>query len=374
MTTKRTPRTSAKKSGETAKGTATAEKAADPAVKPEETATEVGKEALSVIADDIEAQRSKKKAPAPSVVNSPEPAPSPVKAEEKPKIDKPAQPAAPRQGAGRQARGADRGNRRTRTERVRYVDETVPRVRREMRRATEDYSYAYCTAPTYIYSDAAQQFFERNFQWTDRSLLVISLVCGAIGGADLARKYTQEAEKLGKNLQADIMRAIEGIKKLMNAREIPEETQVPGYDHKRLYQPAVHSPQAMQFITITGLLDRIVARIEGAWINGVIDADQRSRMIRGWTEECRRYVTSMQELRTRTMQEALNAGKRQEARIIEQRVEKDAANDRMVEKAKVLDTKTGEEIKPEAAESAAEEPDKSEAAPVKTEDTPEAKA
>lgn len=374
MTTKRTTRTSAKKTGETAKGTATAEKAADPAVKPEETATEVGKEALSVIADDIEAQRSKKRAPAPSAVNSPEPAPSPVKAEEKPTIDKPAQPATPRQGAARQARGADRSNRRTRTERVRYVDETVPRVRREMRRATEDYSYAYCTAPTYVYSDAAQQFFERNFQWTDRSLLVISLVCGAIGGADLARKYTQEAEKLGKNLQANIMRAIEGIKKLMNAREIPEETQVPGYDHKRLYQPAVHSPQAMQFITITGLLDRIVARIEGAWINGVIDADQRSRMIRGWTEECRRYVTSMQELRTRTMQEALNAGKRQEARIIEQRVEKDAANDRMVEKAKVLDTKTGEEIKPEAAESAAEEPDKSEAAPVKTEDTPEAKA
>lgn len=37
----------------------------------------------------------------------------------------------------------------------------------------------------------------------------------------------------------------------------------------------------MQFITITGLLDRIVARIEGAWINGVIDAVQRSRMIRG---------------------------------------------------------------------------------------------
>lgn len=374
MATKRTTRTSAKESGETAKGTATAEKAVDPAVKPEETATEVGKEALSVIADDIEAQRSKKKAPAPSAFNSPEPAPSPVKAEEKPKIDKPAQPATPRQGTARQARGAVRGNRRTRTERVRYVDETVPRVRREMRRATEDYSYAYCTAPTYVYSDAAQQFFERNFQWTDRSLLVISLVCGAIGGADLARKYTQEAEKLGKNLQANIMRAIEGIKKLMNAREIPEETQVPGYDHKRLYQPAVHSPQAMQFITITGLLDRIVARIEGAWINGVIDADQRSRMIRGWTDECRRYVTSMQELRTRTMQEALNAGKRQEARIIEQRVEKDAANDRMVEKAKVLDTKTGEEIKPEAAESAAEESDKSEAAPVKTEDTPEAKA
>ena len=371
MATKRTTRTSAKKSGETAE---TQAPAADPAVKPEETATEVGKEALSVIADDIEAQRSKKKAPAPSAVNSPEPAPSPVKAEEKPKIDKPAQPAAPRQGTARQARGADRGNRRTRTERVRYVDETVPRVRREMRRATEDYSYAYCTAPTYIYSDAAQQFFERNFQWTDRSLLVISLVCGAIGGADLARKYTQEAEKLGKNLQANIMRAIEGIKKLMNAREIPEETQVPGYDHKRLYQPAVHSPQAMQFITITGLLDRIVARIEGAWINGVIDADQRNRMIRGWTDACRRYATSMQELRTRTMQEALNAGKRQEARLIEQRVEKDAANDRMVEKAKVLDTKTGEEIKPEAAESAAEDQDKSEAAPVKTEDTPEAKA
>ena len=65
-------------------------------------------------------------------------------------------------------------------------------------------------------------------------------------------------------------------------------------------------------------------------------SNKRSRMIRGWTDECRRYVTSMQELRTRTMQEALNAGKRQEARIIEQRVEKDATNDRMVEKAKAV--------------------------------------
>lgn len=92
--------------------------------------------------------------------------------------------------------------RNTSNRRTRFVDESVPRIRREFRRNTDDYSYAYCTIPSYIYSDSAQQFFERNFQWVDRSLLVISLVGGAIGGPEVAKKYTQQAETLCKDLQA----------------------------------------------------------------------------------------------------------------------------------------------------------------------------
>lgn len=101
---------------------------------------------------------------------------------------------------------AKRGNARSRrAERRRTTDESVPRVRREFRRSTEDYSYAYCTVEHCIYSDAAQQFFERNFQWVDRSLLVITLVSGAVGGAELARRFTDEAEALGRNLQKQLI-------------------------------------------------------------------------------------------------------------------------------------------------------------------------
>ena len=182
--------------------------------------------------------------------------------------------------------------------------------------------------PTYFYSDAAQQFFERNFQWVDRSLLVISLVGGILGGPDLAKKYTQEAEDRCGALHAQLSKSVEELRRVMEKKGIPQEAQIPGYDHKRLYKPAIHSPQAMQFVALTRLLDQLIARIEGAWINGVIDAEQRQNMIRAWLDAGRKYVASLQNLRAQTMQEALNAGKRQEARMIEQRVDRDSSSHR----------------------------------------------
>ena len=246
--------------------------------------------------------------------------------------------------------------RNTSNRRTRFVDESVPRIRREFRRNTDDYSYAYCTIPSYIYSDSAQQFFERNFQWVDRSLLVISLVGGAIGGPEVAKKYTQQAETLCKDLQAQLIRSIDELQRLMNAKKIPEETQVPGYDHKRLYKPAMHSPQAKQFVTLIELLDRIIARIEGAWINGVIDAEQRQKMIRAWIEACRKYVMALQNLRVQAMQEAVNAGKRQEVLTIEQRVERNKANEHLAEDARTMKGEEHVPASPVQAEKTEEQP------------------
>ena len=257
---------------------------------------------------------------------------------------------------------AKRGNARSRrAERRRITDESVPRVRREFRRSTEDYSYAYCTVEHCIYSDAAQQFFERNFQWVDRSLLVITLVSGAVGGAELARRFTDEAEALGRNLQKQLIAYLEALQQGLNAKNIPEAAQVPGYDHKRVYHPAVHSPQAMQFITLTGLLDRVIARIEGAWIHGVINAERRQTSIREWLDECRSYVRALQALRIKTMQEALNAGKRQEAKLIERTVELDPSNGDIAGKAEeppaeeAVSASREQEEKPEDGVQAADE-------------------
>lgn len=142
----------------------------------------------------------------------------------------------------------------------------------------------------------------------------------------------------------------------MNAKKIPEETQVPGYDHKRLYKPAMHSPQAKQFVTLIELLDRIIARIEGAWINGVIDAEQRQKMIRAWIEACRKYVMALQNLRVQAMQEAVNAGKRQEVLTIEQRVERNKANEHLAEDARTMKGEEHVPASPVQAEKTEEQP------------------
>ena len=216
--------------------------------------------------------------------------------------------------------------------RERYVDESVPRITVEERRISNDFSYAYFKSKTFLYSDPAQRFFEHNFQRVDGSFLVISLVCGAIGGVALAKRRTDQVEEMNRNLEKQLMRAIDELSRIMTERKIPEEAQVPAYDHKREYIPALHTPQSTQFITLVSLFDRIVARIDAAWFHQIVTPEKRSEMIAAWYRELNGYVSAILALRRETMQEALAAGRRQEARQIEQRVENDKSNAKIEKK------------------------------------------
>lgn len=208
--------------------------------------------------------------------------------------------------------------------RRRYVDESVPQVRTEYRHGSDAFSYAYFKRPCFYFSDPAQIYFERNFQRVDRALQMISLICGIIGTPEVADRRTQEAETLAKTLETKLIKAIENLQKQMNDKKIPEDEQVPSYDHKRQYTPALHTPQAVQFVTIVSLFDRLIARLDGAWFNGVMKRSDTKAVTEKWLEELNNYITSLLALRASTLQEARNTGNQQRAKAVAQRVEEAA--------------------------------------------------
>ena len=108
----------------------------------------------------------------------------------------------------------------------------------------------------------------------------------------------------------------------MTDRGIPEAAQVPAYDHKRDYTAAVHTPQSSQFITLVNLFDRLVARVDAARFHMIFTADQQRTMINSWYRRLNDYVTQILELRQSALQEAREKGRQQDAKAIEQRVER----------------------------------------------------
>ena len=208
-----------------------------------------------------------------------------------------------------------------------FADKDVPVVRREERHRTNDFSYAYFAKPCYLESNQAQQVFERNFQWADNALLIITLVSGIVGNEKIAKEQTKKADDLCSTFQGELREAIDQITQIMNERGLDKaEDQVPNYDHKRLYHPALHTPQSSRFVTVTELFDHVCARIDGAWIQNAISASERGKLIYYWTGRYYSYVSALTRLRAETMQIALNAGKRSEAGQIASRVEADQTN------------------------------------------------
>lgn len=327
------------------------ETAAQPAQTSHDATEKVERTALAMVEDEVKTSETVPQSVEPES-NSPEPVAETGKVaapeEDKedapkgkangPKIVRGPEPKIPRQQmTARGARGTNtrlppRQRRRGRNSRVtdwEFADETVPVVRQEQRHRTMDFSYAYFPKPCCFYSDNAQQAFERHFQRVDRSLLVITLVCAAIGSENLAHEQTAKAEALCRDFQQVLMGAINNLKTLMEQNNVPAEQQVPSYDHKRLYKPALHTPQSSQFVTITELLDRLCARIEGAWINGILNASDRRKMLAAWNTEYVKFVNNLNRLRNDTMEIALRSGQRGVARQIESRVESDAINNEM---------------------------------------------
>lgn len=337
----------------------------------------VEKQASSVINEEIKAMDKTNAQPA-SENNSPE-ATAGIKYTRVPDRPAPRQVMRAQGARGTNARVAARGNSRRRQG---YHDASVPRVEQEQRYATNDFSYAYFKQSCFFFSDAAQMFFERNYQRTDRALLIISLVCGAIGGDGVARRKVTEVEECGKNIEQQLMNAIDEFKRLMTQQNIPEELQVPSYDHKRQYSPALHTPQSLQFMTIVTLFDRIVSRIDACWFHKLIPFAKRREMISAWTKELNRYAQAVQQLRNSALEEARNAGRKQEAKQIEQIVENDKSNDTLGAKNVAVEetaSASGEKVAvPKDEAPVVEEPAKQEEAkaeepaPVKEEGSAEA--
>lgn len=233
---------------------------------------------------------------------------------EQPSLTKPAEEKSAsntvRRRKGRRITARNKASRRIRgtSPRSIYADESVPRVVYEDRYGNTARSRAYLKKALCLYSDRAQVFFENNYERVNMSLIVSTLVVEAIGGDKFAVQISETLEKKFATMEEEMMKAISELRRIANEKGIAEADQIPAYDHKRHYEPPLHTPQSAQFMTLVSLFDRFVARVEGAWINKVVSSQTRKALITAWEKRLIQFVLELHKLRMDSLKQAREVG------------------------------------------------------------------
>ncbi len=217
----------------------------------------------------------------------------------------------------RHVAGNQRGN--GRNFRFDYADPEVPRIRPQQRRNSADFSRAYLKQDFFVYSDAAQTFFERNYEPVDRALIVASTIYTRAGGRQAGEQAEARMHELFTKVQKTLQAAIENTKQILKENGA-SDSDTADYDHKRFYTPPVHSPLAMRFLSVVNLFDRLVARVESCWLNGIIDDHGRRSTLGHWNTEMTNAVRDIFRIRKEAWDLAAKTGNAQMARAIEQKV------------------------------------------------------
>lgn len=213
------------------------------------------------------------------------------------------------------------GNRRGggRNYRFDYADPEVPRIQPLQRRGAADFSRAYLKKEFFVYSNAAQNFFERNYEPVDRTLIVTSAIYTLTGGRKAGDAAVAKVHELFTSVQQMLEEAIANTRQVLKDGGVTDD-EVSSYDHKRFYTPPVHTPLAMRFLSIVSLYDRLIARIESCWINGIIDDHGRQSTLGHWNAEMTKAVRQVFAIRAEAWNLARTTGHAQQAKAIEQKV------------------------------------------------------
>lgn len=228
-----------------------------------------------------------------------------------------------------------RETRRTRREQARrarnqpYGDANTPRIVSHRRYGGSSHSRAFLREDLFLYSDRAQIFFERNYERVNLSLIVCTLVTEAMGGVDLAEKVSAVIEKRFRELETEMITALKELKRGATEKGIPENRQVPAYDNKRSYSPPLHTPHSAQFMTVVTLFDRIIARVEGCWINRLMSPQTRRTMISSWEGKLVRFVREIDSIRKAAIDQARSSGFGQRAETIERNARRQQAEEKL---------------------------------------------
>lgn len=213
------------------------------------------------------------------------------------------------------------GNRRGggRNYRFDYADPEVPRIQPLQRRGAADFSRAYLKKEFFVYSNAAQNFFERNYEPVDRTLIVTSAIYTLTDGREAGDVAVAKMHELFTSVQQMLEEAIANTQQVLKDGGVTDG-EVSSYDHKRFYTPPVHTPLAMRFLSIVSLYDRLIARIESCWINGIIDDHGRQSTLGHWNAEMTKAVRQVFAIRAEAWNLARTTGHAQQAKAIEQKV------------------------------------------------------
>ena len=233
-----------------------------------------------------------------------------------------------------------------------YADKTVPRIRSERRYGGSSHSRAYLKQALCLYSDRAQIFFENNYERVNMSLIVSTLVIEAIGGTKLAEEISLRLEKEFRELETQMIASIKELQRIATVKGIAEDQQVPAYDHKRFYEPPLHTPHSAQFMTVVQLFDRLISRAEGCWINHIMSAQTRKNIVRSWEKNLSQFVQDLHQIRLQAINQARKTGFGQRAAAIEAKVRREHADDRL-EKTDLATTRKDNKPEPPSTQTQA---------------------
>lgn len=217
-------------------------------------------------------------------------------------------------------------------------DPSIPYVKRESRRATEDWSYPVMADSYAFLSDPAQRIFENSFQAVDRTLLIVSSVCGKLGSPTLAQSFMDRINTAVTGMERSI--EDDGVAKcmsLMDANNIPADKRLAAFDHKREYGVAMHTPEMARFCQCVGLFDMLMSRIDALWFQRIITAEQCQQLKSLWYHRFTTFVHSLHALRNEAFSEAKRRGHKQTAAAEIQAVERATEKTKM----EVRDVATG---------------------------------
>ncbi len=114
-----------------------------------------------------------------------------------------------------------------------------------------------------------------------------------------------------------MLNAVKVLERGATEAGIPKEKQIPAYDYKRYYNPPLHTPQSVQFMTAVILFDRRVSRAEGCWINRLMDAQTRKNLVSTRKKRLLDFVLDIYKIRDQARREARKAGYGRRAASIE---------------------------------------------------------
>ena len=139
------------------------------------------------------------------------------------------------------------------------------------------------------------------------------------GGREAGDAAVAKVHELFTSVQQMLEEAITNTQQVLKEGGVTDG-EVSSYDHKRFYTPPVHTPLAMRFLSIVSLYDRLIARVESCWINGIIDDHGRQSTLGHWNAEMTKAVRQVFAIRAEAWNLARNTGHAQQAKAIEQKV------------------------------------------------------
>lgn len=154
--------------------------------------------------------------------------------------------------------------------------------------------------------------FETSYEELEYSFHRISVADRFVLDNALSQKYNQRIETVLGNIETQLLNTNEEIDKAFDTNNITDEKdRIPNSSGVRVYHPQYSSPYSKRFLEIYNNLDLTFLKIDGAWINQIINQNGYRTTIQQWIHIVRATVSELHNIRLEYQREAFQNNQEQ---------------------------------------------------------------